>query len=131
MDGAYWIDFSFADDPVTPKPCTVTYRTNVANGQYSDGTWIAVDIDGDKDLDGFGYRSNSNKLSTYCKSSYPVLATTREGYAVRKYSSSYLSVCTPSKAYRYYSGDSDATKAVLSTSPTAPYTANQQELSTC
>lgn len=114
---------------LSPAPApTVTYRTNVVNGQYSDGTWIAVDRDADGDLDGFGYRSMSNKLSTYCKSSSPVLATAPGGATVRKYSSTYLSVCTASAVYRYSSADSDASKAVLSTARTEPYASNNQEL---
>jgi hypothetical protein len=110
----------------TPPPSgKCSFRTNATNGKYGSGTWIAVDTNGDGKLEGYSYTSSSGLL---IGCSGTLLAKTPQGYDVRIIGGKPY-VCMPGgseKVEKIYGAAS--TTAVTSSSPTAPYTANGQEV---
>ena len=109
-----------------PPTGRCTFRTSAANGNYATGTWIAVDVDNDGDLEGFDYSGSSGNLAA-CGGSN--IAKTPQGYTVA-IANGKPQICFPITGgkvvqKKYFTA---STKAVLSTSPTAPYTGNLQEV---
>ncbi len=106
----------------------VIYRTNVAGSKYKDRTWIALDQG--QGMKGYGYWGSSTSLvSSMCSDAVTkYFLTAPDGSQVRKSGEYLIYVCTPNKYYKYSVPDPDAKKAVLSSSPTEPYTSSNQEI---
>ena len=110
----------------TPPSGKCSFRTSAVNGNYAKGTWIAVDTNADGKLEGFDYTTSSGLL---IGCSGTLLAKTPQGYEVRLNTGGKPYVCTPSssmKVQKIYGVTSST--AITSSSPTAPYTANGQEV---
>jgi hypothetical protein len=111
----------------TPPPSGVcSFRTNAVSGNYGSGTWIAVDVNGDGKLEGFGYYGSSGGLAA-CGG--PTIAKTPQGYNVAVVSGR-PQVCVPIAGGKvvqknYYTASA---AAVTSTSPTPPFIGNNQEV---
>jgi hypothetical protein len=120
---------------VDPAPAgTVIFRTNEPNGgdyRGSSGVWVAIDIDGDSAMEGFGYLYWASTTSSTC-STDPLLGYTMEGHPVHKLSDTKVLVCVQdvSVLYRiqYDLNAAAASQAVLTPTPTEPYTSNNQEV---
>lgn len=105
-----------------------TFRTNAIDGNYRSGTWIAVDVDGDSQLEGLGYSGSTGMLSV-CRPG-TIIAGTPEGYPVILDAAGDVSVCQPvsetkisMKKYHVASSSADT-----STTPRSPYDVNGQEV---
>ncbi|HLD85643.1 MAG TPA: putative metal-binding motif-containing protein, partial [archaeon] len=106
----------------------IIYRTNVVGSKYKDKTWIAIDQG--QGLKGYGYwKSSTSLVSSTCSDSVTqYLLTAPDGSKIRKYGNTLFYVCTPTKYFIYTASDADAKNAVLSSSPTEPYTSSNQEI---
>lgn len=102
----------------------MTFRTNAANkNAYTlTSSEIALDYDGDGDLDCFKYYSFYNN---YFERLPTTLAETPEGYDVNKYGSNKVIINYGSKAI--YAPANGACTLPLTTVPTEPYTSNGRE----
>lgn len=119
----------------------VVFRTNVMDEDYSStrNGWIALDLDNDGNLEGFGRISSSSWSNSRCKnigscedSDVPCkVAKTPSGYDVVDYGiNNRLLVCDAGNNNQvfYDRGDEDADDAVLSTNPTEPFSSKGLEV---
>jgi hypothetical protein len=119
---------SVCQGTIPPPGGKCSFRTNAVNGNYASGTWIAVDVNGDGKLEGFGYYGSSGGLAA-CGG--PTIAKTPQGYIVAVVNGK-PQVCVPIAGGKivqknYYTASA---AAVTSTGPTQPYTGNGQEVCT-
>jgi cysteine-rich repeat protein len=103
----------------------VIFRTNAENGAYASGTWVAVDTNDDKVLEGYDYTGSTGLLTT-CKGTW--LVNTTEGYGVYL-DAGKVYVCKPSDGKYQYKKYYDASAtAVTIAVPIEPYASNDQEV---
>ena len=107
----------------------VIFRTDVMNGNYygctlSTNCWIAVDYDGDGDLDAMGFDGKSTSCHTGTN-----VVNTPEGYPVVNYGvANKLAICDSNKKESRFSIARIPQSPELSDQPTEPYTSNNQEV---
>ncbi|NOZ81290.1 MAG: hypothetical protein GXP63_06485 [DPANN group archaeon] len=109
-------------------PGACSFRTDAIDSTYGPGTWIAVDTDGDGELEGYAYSSASGLLGSCVRGT--TIAQTPEGYPVILDSNGQVNVCVQVYERKFSSKryHETTTEADTSTSPRSPYRENGQEV---